>query len=100
MAAVKQKLEDWGRPIVLLTTDGVDLTRFMDRPEFQGLPSTVSFGSLDRNVLDAALKTSRIPLSGDYPVFFIADTFNRVGWCSQGYTIGIGEQILKIANKL
>ncbi len=100
MSAVKQKLEDWGRPIVLLTTDGVDLTRFLDRPEFQGLPSTVSFGSLDRNVLDKALKESRIPLSGDYPIIFITDTFNRVVWCSQGYTIGVGELILKIANKL
>ncbi|MBQ5374285.1 MAG: transglutaminase domain-containing protein, partial [Bacteroidaceae bacterium] len=100
MAAVKEKLEEWGRPIVLLSTDGVDLNRFLSRPEFQGLPSTVSFGAIDRALLDKAFAESRIPLTGDYPVFFIADTFNRVVWCSQGYTIGLGDQILKIAKKL
>ena len=100
MAAVKEKLEEWGRPIVLLSTDGVDLSRFLSRPEFQGLPSTVSFGAIDRALLDKAFAESRIPLTGDYPVFFIADTFNRVVWCSQGYTIGLGDQILKIAKKL
>jgi hypothetical protein len=51
-------------------------------------------------LLDKAFAESRIPLTGDYPVFFIADTFNRVVWCSQGYTIGLGDQILKIAKKL
>ena len=36
------------------------------------------------------------------PIFLIADTFNRVVFCSQGYTIGLGEQmqqtIIKIKN--
>jgi len=34
------------------------------------------------------------------PVFIIADTFNRVMFCSQGYTIGLGEQLTKVINKL
>ena len=100
MAAVREKLEQWGRPIVLLATDGVNLDNYLSRPEFQGLPATVSYGNIDRTLLDKAFAESRIPISGDYPVFFIADTFNRVVWCSQGYTIGLGEQILKIAGKL
>ena len=33
-------------------------------------------------------------------MFVIADTFNRVVFVSQGYTIGLGEQILKVAQKL
>ena len=28
-------------------------------------------------------------------VFIIADTFNRVVFVSQGYTIGLGEQLMK-----
>lgn len=100
MAAVREKLEQWGRPIVLLATDGVNLDNYLSRPEFHGLPATVSYGNIDRTLLDKAFAESRIPISGDYPVFFIADTFNRVVWCSQGYTIGLGEQILKIAGKL
>ena len=30
-----------------------------------------------------------------YSVFIIADTFNRVVFVSQGYTIGLGEQLMK-----
>ena len=29
------------------------------------------------------------------PIFIIADTFNRVVFVSQGYTIGLGEQLMK-----
>ena len=34
------------------------------------------------------------------PIFIIADTFNRVVFSSQGYTIGLGEQIEKVIRKL
>ena len=34
------------------------------------------------------------------PIFIIADTFNRVVFISQGYTIGLGEQMLKTIHKL
>ena len=33
-------------------------------------------------------------------VFLLADTFNRVMFCSQGYTIGLGEQLTKVINNL
>ena len=34
------------------------------------------------------------------PIFIIADTFNRVVFLSQGYTIGLGEQLYNTLNKL
>jgi len=34
--------------------------------------------------------------SNELPLFIIADTFNRVVWYSQGYTIGMGERLLKV----
>jgi hypothetical protein len=34
------------------------------------------------------------------PIFILADTFNRVMFCSQGYTIGLGEQLTKVINNL
>lgn len=34
------------------------------------------------------------------PVFVIADTFNRIVFISQGYTIGLGEQLMKTIHKL
>jgi hypothetical protein len=47
------------------------------------LPSTVLFGIDDGKMLG----------SGNPPYFRIADTFNRVFWSSEGYTIGLGEQL-------
>ena len=34
------------------------------------------------------------------PIFIIADTFNRVVFVSQGYTIGLGDQLMKVIHKL
>ena len=38
--------------------------------------------------------------SPSLPVFLICDTFNRVVFVSQGYTINLGEQLMKIIRKL
>ena len=37
---------------------------------------------------------------GGLPIFLIADTFNRVVFVSQGYTIGLGEQLMKTVHGL
>mgnify|MGYP003312825914 CR=1 FL=1 len=34
------------------------------------------------------------------PMFIIGDTFYRVVFVSQGYTIGLGEQMMKVIHKL
>lgn len=34
------------------------------------------------------------------PMFILSDTFNRVVYISQGYTIGLGEQLETIIKKL
>ena len=100
LATVRGKLEEWGRSIILLVPEGTDLAALRQRPECQGLPANVSFGTLPQGTITDVLGQSRIPLSSDYPVFFVADTFNRIVWVSQGYTIGLGEQLLGVARKL
>ncbi len=37
---------------------------------------------------------------GDRPVFAVVDSFNRVLYVVQGYTIGLGRQLLNIIEKL
>ena len=37
--------------------------------------------------------------AGNLPVFVIADTFNRVVFVSQGYTIGLGRQIRQVTHR-
>ena len=38
--------------------------------------------------------------SSPLPVFIIADTFDRIVFASKGYTIGLGEQIVRVTEKL
>lgn len=99
IAALKKDFEEWGRGIVLLYPNEQQLNSFHAN-EFPALPATITFG-IDRE--NAILKMIRenMKLSNDnLPVFIIADTFNRVVFISQGYTIGLGEQLMKTIHKL
>ena len=67
---------------------------------FKGLPSTITYGidtddSIRKEIVQAMNLNNSI-----LPVFIIADTFNRVVFVSQGYTIGLGEQLMKVVHGL
>lgn len=100
IAKVKKELNEWGRPFVLLFESEADARKF-NLKEFGELPENTIFG-IDR---DGSIKkriVSQMKLSSDrlLPIFIIGDTFNRVVFSSQGYTIGLGEQLQKVINKL
>ncbi len=42
----------------------------------------------------------KLPNADNLPIFIIADTFGRVVFVSQGYTIGLGEQMMKVIHGL
>ena len=68
--------------------------------EFPELPATVTFG-VDQNNTIQKMITENLQLSHDaLPIFNIADTYNRIVFISQGYTIGLGEQLIKTIHKL
>jgi hypothetical protein len=46
------------------------------------------------------VKALKLDHPNTLPIFIIADTFNRVVFVSQGYTIGLGEQMMQIIHKL
>lgn len=99
LIAKSKELEQWNRGIVLLFTSEEQYRKF-NPEEFPGLPSTVTFG-IDTN--GAILKQIRNDMklrTNTLPVFIIGDTFNRVVFCSEGYTIGLGEQLMKVIHKL
>ena len=64
--------------------------------EFPGLPRNVVVGS----DINSAIADELRPFGSSYPVVIIADTFNRVVFASEGYTIGIGQKILDILSRL
>lgn len=100
IAAVKEQLEAWGRGIVLLFPDEKGWKSF-DPKEFGELPSTITYGiDIDGRIQKEIVSAMKLTNAHSLPVFIIADTFNRVVFVSQGYTIGLGEQLMQVIHKL
>lgn len=100
IAAVKKDLEEWGRSMVLLFPDEKGLKNF-DAKEFGELPSTITFGiDTDNKIQKEIAEAMKLQNASSLPIFIIADTFNRVVFVSQGYTIGLGDQLMKVIHKL
>ena len=100
IAAVKKELEDWGRGIVLLFPDEKGYKNF-DPKEFGDLPGTITYGlDIDGAIQKEMATAIKLQNANTLPIFLIADTFNRVVFVSQGYTIGLGEQLMKVIHKL
>ncbi|MDR0756829.1 MAG: transglutaminase-like domain-containing protein, partial [Tannerella sp.] len=89
----------WGRSIILLFPDAQGLERF-DADEFKGLPETVTYGIDISHVTDRLASELHLPNATALPIFIIADSFGRIVYVSQGYTIGIGDEMLKVIGKL
>ncbi len=100
IALRRSELEKWGRTILLLFASKEDYHSYLKSP-IQGLPSTVVFG-IDNGKTIATDLSSRMHLTENtqLPLFIVGDTFNRVVFESHGYTIGLGDQLLKTINGL
>ena len=100
LAAIKQDLENWGQGIVLLFPDEKGLQSF-DPKEFGELPNTITYGvDIDQTIQKEIARNMRLPNVNSLPIFIIADTFNRVVFVSQGYTIGLNNQLMNVIHKL
>ena len=94
ISALKTDLEKWGRKMVLLFPDEAQCRKFLPS-EFPELPSTVTYGIDTEGIYEQIAENMKLKHKNNLPVFIIADTFNRVVFVSQGYTIGLGEQLMK-----
>ena len=110
LAGAREKLEAWGRPIVLLCADEKAMHRLqveMSEGRYGLLPSTILLG-LDsdgavRKGIEQGMKVGPAGASGApsrLPLVVLADTFNRVYFLSEGYTIGLGEQLAATVAKM
>ena len=100
IAKVADVFDKWGRPLVLLFEDEAAAKKF-NAAEFSRLPRNVIYGidkdgSVRREIC-ANMKLASPSLS---PIFFISDTFNRVVFLRQGYTISLGEQMEQVIKSI
>ena len=88
-----------GSNLLIRLADEDDARRFNFK-EFSNLPSTVAWGiDADGSIMREAIEQLHLT-SSSLPIFLICDSFNRVVFVQQGYTIGIGEQLLKVIHQL
>lgn len=100
LVRLSKEYEAWGRQMVFLFQSEEQWKNF-DAKEFPGLPSTITFG-VDNNkeITQMLVKAMHLPNDHVLPIFVIGDTFNRIVFVSQGYNIGLGDQMLKVIHKL
>ena len=98
LAPVAKELEQWGRSIVLLFASQEEAERFR-AADFQ-LPKNVVWGVDESGAIARELTANFKLPNADRPVMVVADTFNRVVFLTQGYTIGWGEQLMKVIKQL
>ena len=99
ISAVKAELEAWGRPVLVVFATEDDYRKF--RAQDFNLPSTVHFGiDKDGQMRDMIATEMKLAKGGRLPLIIMADTFNRVVFFSQGYTIGLGESLVRTSKAL
>ena len=110
LAAAKTQLEAWGRPIVLVCSTEAAIHRLqveMSEGRYGTLPDTIVLG-LDQDGavqkgIEKGMKAGPESAAGQpsrFPLVILADSFNRVFFFSEGYTIGLGEQLAGTVAKL
>ena len=110
LAAARPQLEAWGRPIVLVCSTEAAMHRLqveMSEGRYGLLPETILLG-LDtdgaiRQGIEKGLKVGPESAAGQpsrLPLVILADSFNRVFFLTEGYTIGLGEQLAGTVAKL
>ena len=99
ISALKADLEKWGRKLVLLFPNQEQAGKY-HAADFPDLPNTVIYGIDTEDIAQQIVKNMKLKHKDTLPIFIIADTFNRVVFVSQGYTIGLGEQLMKTVKGL
>ena len=99
IVATKDGFEQWGRKIILLLGNEKEVNRF-NFGAYKGLPNVVEWGIDPGGKCLEEIRGQMKLSSSSLPIFVICDTFNRVLFVQQGYTIHLGEQLLKVIGKL
>ncbi len=100
LAARKDDLGQWGRTLVLLFPDQQGLDAFLHSDFPAQMPSGTVYGVDVENIRQQIATEMKFHDRNGLPIFIIGDTFNRVVFARQGYTIGLGDQLLQVIRKL
>ena len=94
-------LAQWPHRYMMLFPTWEEFQSFRShRSDFDELPDNFIFGAADPETIEAMHIQELTHGSQELPILMIADTFNRVVWFKQGYTIGIADQVMSVIRQL
>ena len=99
IAAFRKDFEDSNLPIIFVFSDQEAYEKFKLKG-FNALPDGIVYGLDDEGVIRDEIADGLHINTDNRPVFIIANANSEVVFMKQGYTIGLGEQILKILSLL
>ncbi len=100
ISKMSDALNKWGRPMILLFENEAEALKY-SQENFGTLPRNIIYGiDADGSIRRQIVSEMKLQSDTQLPIFIMADTFNRVVFCTQGYTIGLGEQLNKVISKL
>jgi len=99
LPAVKNDLEKWDGGILYIVPDDKKSQAF-NQNSFAGLPSQLLWLTDDKRVLlNTVAKALQIDFSENFPLIIYLSTNGGILYSSQGYRIGIGEDIIRTIEK-
>ena len=100
IAAAAAQLESDGRKLLLLFPDETSASKFK-ASDYGHLPSNAVVGSdIDGKIRNAIISGLELPESAPLPLFVVADTFNRIIFNRNGYSINLGEQLHDVLTRV
>ena len=105
LVAARERLAAWGRPLVLLCESAEALERLKKEAmegRYGAIPRDIPvvLGVDSAGIRAAIAADQKLAGTGRLPLVVVADSFNRLFFCSEGYTIGLGDQIAGIVARL
>ncbi len=98
IATFRKEFEASGLPIIFIFENKEEYDKFMLK-SFSELPNTITYGLDDGTIHENLVESLHLDKSS-LPIFIIANANSEVVFAKQGYTIGLGEQMLKEIAKL
>jgi hypothetical protein len=93
--AVQTTLEQWGGKIIFVVAKD-KLTRGFTPSVYRNIPSTAVFGYDDNSEVTTAISTAcSIEGAPQWPVVVVVNKAGEIIWQSEGYLIGLGDQLVK-----
>jgi len=98
IAAFRKDFEDSNLPIIFIFSDKENYDKFKLK-NFSELPEGIVYGLDEGNIREEIIDGLHLNVESR-PIFIIANANSEVVFVKQGYTIGLGEQMLKVMAKM